>query len=142
MASASSSRRFTMEEVMQQRLPIQRAAGAGGRGPNKYARVANRASPLMEALGGFAVAGALIYGGIRVLETGATPGQSLLLPDRLHAGLRARAKRLARLNIELNSALVGVRVLFEIIDHPPTEPDDSDKPALAIADVPASISAT
>ena len=26
------------------------------------------------------------------------------------------AKRLARLNIELNSALVGVRILFEIID--------------------------
>jgi len=26
--------------------------------------------------------------------------------------------RLARLNIELNSALVGVRVLFEVIDSP------------------------
>ena len=44
------------------------------------------------------------------------------------------AKRLARLNIELNSALVGVRVLFEIIDTPPTEPnDDDDKPALKIS---------
>jgi len=30
--------------------------------------------PLMEALGGFAIAGALIYGGYRVIETGAEPG--------------------------------------------------------------------
>jgi ATP-binding cassette subfamily B protein len=44
------------------------------------------------------------------------------------------AKRLARLNIELNSGLVGVRVLFEIIDAPPTEPADGDKPALKITE--------
>ena len=70
---------------------------------NKWARVANRASPLMETLGGFAIAGALIYGGYRVIETGATPGQFFSF---LAAFLLAYepAKRLARLNIELNSA--------------------------------------
>ena len=46
------------------------------------------------------------------------------------------AKRLARLNIELNSGLVGVRILFEIIDSPPTEPNDDDKPALKITNGP------
>src|SRR5262249_9531862 len=40
------------------------------------------------------------------------------------------AKRLARLNIELGSALVGVRVLFEVLDSPPSEPLDNDKPRL------------
>ena len=29
----------------------------------------------MEALGGFSMAIALVYGGYRVIETGATPGQ-------------------------------------------------------------------
>jgi ATP-binding cassette subfamily B protein len=43
------------------------------------------------------------------------------------------AKRLARLNIDLNSALVGVRLLFEIIDHPPTEEPDDDKPPLGLS---------
>jgi ATP-binding cassette subfamily B protein len=43
------------------------------------------------------------------------------------------AKRLARLNIDLNSGLVGVRVLFDIIDHPPTEQPDDDKPPLALS---------
>ena len=43
------------------------------------------------------------------------------------------AKRLARLNLDLNSGLVGVRMLFEVIDHPPTEPPDDDKPALKLS---------
>jgi ATP-binding cassette subfamily B protein len=44
------------------------------------------------------------------------------------------AKRLARLNIDLNTGLVGVRILFEIVDTPPTEPSDDDKPALKITE--------
>ena len=32
------------------------------------------------------------------------------------------AKRLARLNIDLNNNLVGMRMLFEIIDSPASEP--------------------
>src|SRR5262249_13544842 len=42
------------------------------------------------------------------------------------------AKRLARLNIELNSALVGVRILFEVLDTPPSEPLDINKADLQI----------
>ncbi len=39
------------------------------------------------------------------------------------------AKRLARLNIDLNNNLVGVRVLYEVIDSPPGEPNDDDRAA-------------
>jgi ATP-binding cassette subfamily B protein len=85
----------------------------------------------MEALGGFAIAGALIYGGFRVIETGATPGQFFSFLAAFMLAYEP-AKRLARLNIELNSGLVGVRILFEIVDSPPTEPIDDDKPPLAI----------
>ena len=42
------------------------------------------------------------------------------------------AKRLARLNLDLSTGLVGVRILFEIVDHPPTEPNDDNKPALKL----------
>jgi ATP-binding cassette subfamily B protein len=42
------------------------------------------------------------------------------------------AKRLARLNIDLNSGLVGVRILFDVVDHPPTEQPDENKPALKL----------
>jgi ATP-binding cassette, subfamily B, bacterial MsbA len=43
------------------------------------------------------------------------------------------AKRLARLNMDLNNGLVGVRVLYEIIDSPPGESQDSDRPPLRLA---------
>jgi ABC-type transport system involved in cytochrome bd biosynthesis fused ATPase/permease subunit len=93
----------------------------------------NPTSPLMETLGGFAIAAGLMYGGYRVVAMGATPGQFFSF---LTAFLLAYepAKRLARLNIELNSSLIGARKLLEIVDSPATEPDDDDKPALKLTD--------
>jgi ATP-binding cassette, subfamily B, bacterial MsbA len=42
------------------------------------------------------------------------------------------AKRLVRLHLELNNGLVGVRMLFELMDAPATEPPDDDKPGLVV----------
>jgi ATP-binding cassette subfamily B protein len=64
------------------------------------------------------------------LETGATPGQ--FFSRAVHAR-HEPAKRLARLNIDLNSGLVGVRILFEIIDNPPTEAPDDGRPPLVLS---------
>ncbi len=122
---------FTLEDVMRARLDNNVAELEHE--SNKWARVAYRASPLMEALGGFAVAGALIYGGFRVIETGATPGQFFSFLAAFMLAYEP-AKRLARLNIDLNTGLVGVRILFEIVDTPPTEPSDDDKPTLNITE--------
>src|SRR5215831_5985815 len=64
---------FTLEDTMRQR--INESIAAVERNANKMARVSNRASPLMEMLGGFAVAGGLLYGGYAVVALNATPGQ-------------------------------------------------------------------
>ena len=61
---------FALEDEMRRRL--ERRVADVQHESNKMARVANRASPLMEMLGGFAIALATIYGGYRVIETGAT----------------------------------------------------------------------
>jgi ATP-binding cassette subfamily B protein len=95
------------------------------------ARVANRASPVMEMLGGFTVALATIYGGYRVIETGATPGEFVSFMAAFLLAYEP-AKRLARLNIDLNNSLVGVRILYEIIDSPPGEPNDNHLPPLRL----------
>src|SRR5262249_50340390 len=42
---------------------------------NKMTRVASRSGPLMEMLGGFAVAGAVMYAGLGVLKGGRMPGE-------------------------------------------------------------------
>jgi ATP-binding cassette subfamily B protein len=122
---------FTLEQTMRARIDA--SITAVERNANKMARISNRSSPLMETLGGLAVAGALMYGGYSVVATGAKPGQFFAF---LTAFLMAYepAKRLARLNIELNSNLVGARKLLEIIDSPSSEPADDDRPALKLTD--------
>ena len=121
---------FSLENEMRRRLAV--SVEAVERQSNKMARVANRASPLMETLGGFAIALAMIYGGYRGIASGATPGQFV---GFLAAFLLAYepAKRLARLNIDLNNNLVGVRVLYEVIDSPPGESNDTDRPPLKLS---------
>jgi ATP-binding cassette subfamily B protein len=120
---------FTLEEVMRQRMEAHIAAVEHE--SNKLARVGGRASPVMETLGGFAVALALVYGGYSVIMNGAQPGEFVSF---LAAFILANepAKRLARLNIDLNTGLVGVRVLFEILDAPASEPNDDDRPPLKL----------
>ena len=122
---------FTLEQTMRTRIDA--GISAVENNANKMARVSNRASPLMETLGGLAVAGGLMYGGYSVVALGATPGQ---FASFLTAFLLAYepAKRLARLNIELNSSLIGARKLLEIVDSPASEPDDDNKPALQLTD--------
>jgi ATP-binding cassette, subfamily B, bacterial MsbA len=122
---------FTLEDVMRERFD--RNVAAVEHEANKMARVANRASPLMETLGGCAIAIAITYGGYRVIETGATPGQFFSFITAFLLAYEP-AKRLARLNIELNSGLVGVRILFEVLDTPATEAPDLDAPALPVTD--------
>ena len=126
-----TAKAFTLEQAMQRRIDENIAVVE--RHSNKMARVSNRSNPLMEMLGGFAVAGCLLYGGYSVVALGATPGQFFSF---MSAFLLATdpAKRLARLNIDLNSQLVGARMLLEIIDSPASELPDDDKPSLKLSD--------
>jgi ATP-binding cassette subfamily B protein len=122
---------FSLEETMQRRIDANVAAVEVN--SNKMARVSNRSGPLMETLAGLAICATLVYSGYRIVDQQATPGQFLSF---LAAFLLAYepAKRLARFNIDMNAALVGARKLIEIIDSPSTEPNDGDKPALALKD--------
>ena len=120
---------FTLEEQM--RAKFGASVEDVERETVKMARVANRASPLMETLGGIAIAIAIIYGGYRVIVDGASPGGFFAF---IAAFLLAYepAKKLARLNLDLSANLVGVRVLFEIIDSAATEPIEDGLPPLAL----------
>jgi ATP-binding cassette, subfamily B, bacterial MsbA len=122
---------FTLEETMRER--INEHVAAVERNANKMARVSNRSSPLMEMLGGFAVAGCLLYGGYSVVALGKSPGEFFSF---LTAFLMATepAKKLARLNIDLNSNLIGARTLLEVVDGPASEPPDDGKPALKLTE--------
>ena len=78
---------FSLEDEMQRRLDD--SVAAVEREANKMARVSNRAGPLMETLGGFAVALAMIYGGYRGIATGAHARAIRFVPGGVPARLRA-----------------------------------------------------
>ncbi len=120
---------FTLEPHMRERL--ERTVASAQHEAFKQARVANRASPLMEALGGIAIALAIIYCGYRVVVGGAAPGEFFSFMAAFLLAYEP-AKRLTRLNLDIVANLVGVRVLFEIIDSPATETLDDGKPALRL----------
>jgi ATP-binding cassette subfamily B protein len=122
---------FTLEDVARSRFranvfDVEREA-------NKMARVSSRSGPLMESLAGIAIALAIMYGAYRVVQTNATPGELFSFLAAFMLAIEP-AKRLVRLNLELNSGMVGVRVLYEVLDSPSSEPTDDDKPALQLTD--------
>lgn len=121
---------FNLEAMMRRRMyeSVDHVEGMA----NKVSRLLNRTTPLMELLGALAICACLLYGSYRVIATGAQPGQFFSF---LTAFLLAYepAKRLARLNVELNGALIGAQMLLDILDRPPTEPDEQGlKPDLRV----------
>lgn len=112
---------FTLEGTMQTR--IQGAIASAEKRQNTLARVENRASPVMETLGGISVALVLIYGGYRTVELNATPGEFVSF---IFAFLVAYepAKRIARVNIDLARNMRATEELFEILDSSPAEAED------------------
>jgi ABC-type multidrug transport system fused ATPase/permease subunit len=120
---------FTLEDQMRARFHANVASVQAD--SNKMARVSNRTAPLVETLAGLAIAILMVYAGHRVINTGASPGEFFSFMTAFLLAYEP-AKRLARLNLDLNVALVGVRILFEVIDSPPTEPEEEDRPPLNV----------
>lgn len=121
---------FTLESVMRTRFDGQ--VKAIEQSSNKIAKLSNRSTPLMETLGGLALTAATVYGGYRTIVHGAPPGEFVAFTAAFLLAYEP-ARRVARFNLDLNSSMVGVRLLFEILDSPATEPNDDHKPALRAA---------
>ncbi|MFD2182723.1 ABC transporter ATP-binding protein [Rhodoplanes azumiensis] len=121
---------FNLENVMQER--VHRHVDTIEQASNKLARVQNRSTPLMETLGGMAIASVLLIGGYSVLVLDATPGGFISFITAFLLAYEP-AKRIARLNIELQSNLVGVRILFELLDLP-VPPADTRTTALKVTE--------
>ncbi len=112
---------YSLEKEMRAR--VEKSVLGVEKASNKLARIANRSTPLMETLGGIAVALVLLYGGYRVLGLGATPGEFFSFVTAFLLAYEP-AKRLARLNLELSNQLVSVKMLFDTLDIKVTEAEE------------------
>jgi subfamily B ATP-binding cassette protein MsbA len=120
---------FNLEDMLRTRMNAH--VGEVEQAMNKWVRVSARSSPLMEMLGGFAVAAAVMYAGLGVLKGGRLPGEFFSVITALLLAYEP-AKRLARVNIDVAANLVYVRKLFEIIDSKPVEREPEGLPQLAV----------
>jgi subfamily B ATP-binding cassette protein MsbA len=120
---------FNLEDMLRARMNTH--VGEVEQAMNKWVRVSARSSPLMEMLGGFAVAAAVMYAGLGVLKGGRLPGEFFSVITALLLAYEP-AKRLARVNIDIAANLVYVRNLFEIIDSKPSESEPEGLPQLAV----------
>jgi subfamily B ATP-binding cassette protein MsbA len=120
---------FTLENFMRAR---QYAAIEGFRNAaNKLARVSSRTSPIMESLGGFAIAAVVLYSGYSVIIRGNPPG-SLFSFITSVIMLYEPMKRVARLHVDLSASLFGVNMLYSFLDERDYEEDAPQAPALEV----------
>jgi ATP-binding cassette, subfamily B, bacterial MsbA len=84
---------------------------------DKIATLLARTTPLMETLGGFAIAGVIMYGGWRVIHQGSDPGSFFAFLTALLLAYEP-AKRLARTQVHIEGGLASARRMYEMIDAP------------------------
>ena len=114
---------YGMEEYEKRRMGeiIQRIVRLAFRA----ARIRALSSPIMETLGGAAVAIVIIYGGFRVIGQQTDPGAFFSFLTALLLAYEPM-KKLAMLNANLQEGLAGAQRLFDLLD---VEPGIHEKPA-------------
>jgi subfamily B ATP-binding cassette protein MsbA len=90
-------------------------------------RVRSIPSPLMETLGGMAVAGVILYGGHQVVIGARTPGTFFSFITAMLLAYQPM-KMLASLNIGLQEGLAAAARIFSVLD---LEPEIRDRPGAA-----------
>jgi ATP-binding cassette, subfamily B, bacterial MsbA len=86
---------------------------------DRGARTRSRASPMMETLGGTAIAIVILYGGHQVISGARTPGALFSFITALLLAYQP-LKSLANLNASLQEGLAAAQRIFEVIDVEPT----------------------
>ena len=97
----------------------------------KAARIRSLASPIMETLGGIAVAVVVVYGGHRVITASTDAGAFFSFITALLLAYEPM-KRLANLNAALQEGLASAERLFTLLDRAPAvleRPDARELPA-------------
>jgi len=99
---------------------------------NKIARVSERVSPIAETLAGFAVAGVIAHAGYRALNGIQPPGAVFSFITALLLAYDP-ARRLARMQVNLERAIVNAQMIYDILDIEPHQHDVPGAKPLEVA---------
>ncbi|WP_338048876.1 ABC transporter ATP-binding protein [Rhodobaculum claviforme] len=87
---------------------------------NKIARLEAATTPLLDTLTGLAIGGIVVLSAVNLfgIEAG-TPGQLMSFVTALLMAYEP-AKRLSRMRVSIEAGMVGVRMMYELLDQPQT----------------------
>lgn len=122
---------FTMEKELGNRLGhiIRRAEGRA----NRIARLSERTSPMTEGFAGLVISGVLGYAAYRSIYDQVPPGAFFSFVTALLMAYDP-ARRLAKLQAQVEKAVVNARMIYEILDLPVQQRDLPDARDLVISE--------
>ncbi|MDI7862906.1 ABC transporter ATP-binding protein/permease [Rhizobiaceae bacterium n13] len=113
---------FTMENELGRK--VDSIISAAEQRANRIARLTERTAPLTETFAGLAISGVLAYAAFRSIYGGVLPGAFFAFVTALLLAYDP-ARRLAKLQVQLERATVNARMIYEILDM---ETRQRDKP--------------
>jgi len=122
---------FTMEEALENKVNKLISAAEGR--ANRIARLSERTSPLTESFAGFAVASVLAYAAYRSIYQGVPPGAFFSFVTALLLAYDP-ARRLARLQVQMERAVVNARMIYELLDMEPRQRELPDAKPLVVTE--------
>ncbi|MDE1991733.1 MAG: ABC transporter ATP-binding protein [Rhizobiaceae bacterium] len=120
---------FTMEEQLERKIN-KLISGAEHR-QNRIARLSERNGPLMESFAGFAIASVFAYAAYASIYNNASPGAFFSFAMSLFLAYDP-ARRLAKLQVQMERAVVNARMIYELLDMEPRQRDLPDAKPLQV----------
>ncbi|CAD7029794.1 ABC transporter ATP-binding protein [Pseudorhizobium endolithicum] len=114
---------FTMEKELGQK--VERLISQAENRANRIARLTERTAPLTETFAGFAISSVLAYAAFRSIYDGVPPGAFFAFVTALLMAYDP-ARRLAKLQVHMERAVVNARMIYALLDTPPTQRDKPD----------------
>ncbi|MCJ7997263.1 ABC transporter ATP-binding protein [Rhizobium cremeum] len=122
---------FTMEEQLERKVGT--TIDAAEKRSNRIARLSERTSPLTETFAGLAISSVLAYAAFRSIYGDMLPGAFFSFVAALLMAYEP-AKRLAKLQVQMERAVVNARMIYEILDMQPHQREKPGAADLAVTD--------
>lgn len=122
---------FTMEEELERK--INKLITAAEHRQNRIARLSERNGPLIETVAGFAIASLFAYAAYRSIYDNVSPGVFFSFATSLLLAYDP-ARRLAKLQVQLERAVVNARMIYELLDMEPRQRDLPDAKPLSVTE--------
>ncbi|MGZ9723398.1 ABC transporter ATP-binding protein [Rhizobium miluonense] len=120
---------FTMENELESK--INKLITAAEHRQNRIARLSERNGPLMESVAGFVIASLFAYAAYRSINDSVSPGVFFSFATSLLLAYDP-ARRLAKLQVQLERAVVNARMIYELLDMEPRQRDLPDAKPLVV----------